>query len=43
MAGILFEELTRKDLSKKLDTGEEFKFYPSIFLQNFVSFLVVHP
>ena len=25
MAGILFGELTRKDLSKKMDTGEEFR------------------
>ena len=35
MATILFEKLTRKDLSKKMDTGEEFRVYPLIFPSEF--------
>ena len=32
MVRILFRELARKDLSKKIDTGEEFRiFFPSEF------------
>ena len=38
MVRIVFRELTRKDLFKKIDTGEEFRIYPSIFPSEFCFF-----